>query len=59
MNLNEQSRRDMPENSSMVKDEQDLIKHSKIMENMITNTELEKEKQHPDPKQYGETDPSK
>lgn len=52
MSLKKQKLRDIPENSSMVNDEHDLFKHSKIMENMITNTELEEKDQHPDPKQY-------
>ncbi|KAA0547337.1 hypothetical protein FZW96_10685 [Bacillus sp. BGMRC 2118] len=56
MRVNKQNRRSTPDNSSMVKDEHDLIKHSKVMENMNTNSEIEKGKQQPDPRQYGKED---
>lgn len=52
MSLKKKTPRDIPENSSMVNDEHDLNKHSKVMENMMTNAEVEKKDQHPDPKQY-------
>jgi hypothetical protein len=41
MCFKEQKQRDIPENSSMIKDENDLNKHSKVMENMMTNAEVE------------------
>ena len=42
------------ENGTMVRDMKDLVEHSKIMEHMKTNKELEKEGKRPDPVQHKE-----
>lgn len=45
---------DKPKNSSMVRNEEELKEHSKVMENMSTNEEVRKSGKSPDPKQHKE-----
>ncbi|MFZ3591310.1 hypothetical protein ACOI1C_19245 [Bacillus sp. DJP31] len=44
--------RDKPENSSMITNQKELDQHSKIMEQMSTIQEIEKQGLIPDPQQY-------
>ncbi len=43
------------ENGTMVRNMKDLVKHSKIMEHMKTNKEVEKSGKQPDPAQHEDT----
>jgi hypothetical protein len=54
MSLKKQKRKDKPENSSMVNNEEELRNHSKIMENMSTNLQIKKNNKLLDPQQYEE-----
>ncbi|WP_180850311.1 MULTISPECIES: hypothetical protein [Bacillaceae] len=42
------------ENGTMVRNMKDLVEHSKIMEHMKTNKEVEKSGKKPDPAQHEE-----
>lgn len=44
--------KDKPMNGSMVINEEDLKKHSRVMKNMSTNEEVEQSGQKPDPIQF-------
>lgn len=43
--------------NTMIRNMKDLVEHSKVMEHMKTNQEVEKSGKSPDPKQYNEEKP--
>ncbi|WP_456276266.1 hypothetical protein [Bacillus sp. AK128] len=58
-NKTAQEKHDKPKNSSMVNSEEELEKHSKIMEQMATNQEVKDDNKIPDPKQFTDKERSK
>jgi hypothetical protein len=52
MSLKGKNIRDKPKNSSMVNNEKELEQHSRVMEQMCTNTQIKKNNKTPDPNQF-------
>ncbi|WLD94014.1 hypothetical protein [Alkalihalobacillus sp. AL-G] len=48
-----------PKNSSMVRNEEELQDHSKIMEHVSSNVEVKKSGKTPDPEQHDDKDEDK